>query len=520
MATIDQAQLGIDLEELENIRADRPLPKPLVPAHQAPAPAVETAAPQRIPGRNNPPANYFRAVLWQGLKTTAPLVGADLLALFTSGFVADLSLRVLNPSVSPVLAHMGFVVLLLIVCAYWICGLYSSIGVNPVLELRQLIQINSIGFVAAAAGGMLAQPLPVWCLLCWLASIALVPFFRATARRWCSTSDWWGHPTLIINCGKCADAVSLALLRAPTSGFRPIAVTSPQGECRSTFLPVVNDPAALETLVRARTIRYAVVCAPDLPGTALNDIFNRYTPLIPHLIVLSDAPDLPNLWGTSRSCGRLSGTEMRNGRMLPSLWVVKRIIDVAVAGAALFMSMPLLAAIALAVKLTSRGPIFYGHSRIGMSGRWFMAWKFRTMHPNSDQVLREYLQKHPEAREEWDRDHKLKHDPRVTPIGQILRKSSLDELPQVWNVLRGEMSLVGPRPIVATEVCKYGNVFKKYSAVKPGITGMWQVSGRSEISYDERVRLDEFYIANWSPWLDVYILAKTIVVLMRRRGAY
>jgi Undecaprenyl-phosphate galactose phosphotransferase WbaP len=177
-------------------------------------------------------------------------------------------------------------------------------------------------------------------------------------------------------------------------------------------------------------------------------------------------------------------------------------------------------AIALAIKLTSDGPILFGHRRLGFQGRWFSAWKFRTMHPNGDSVLREYLEQHSEARDEWERDHKLRNDPRITWIGKFLRQSSLDELPQIWNVLRGEMSLVGPRPIVAKEVSKYGNVFKKYAAVKPGITGMWQVSGRNEVSYEERVKLDEFYIANWSPWLDVFILAKTIIVLIRRDGAY
>ena len=206
--------------------------------------------------------------------------------------------------------------------------------------------------------------------------------------------------------------------------------------------------------------------------------------------------------------------------MLPRLWVVKRMIDVLVAFAALVFGMPLLVLIALAVKLTSRGPLFYGHSRIGYGGQWFMAWKFRTMHPNGDAVLAAHLKKYPKAGEEWERDHKLKNDPRVTPIGKTLRSLSLDELPQLWNVLKGEMSLVGPRPIVATEVVKYGNSFKKYSVVKPGITGMWQVSGRSETTYDERVRLDEYYVANWSPWLDIYILAKTVIILTRRRGAY
>jgi Undecaprenyl-phosphate galactose phosphotransferase WbaP len=285
-------------------------------------------------------------------------------------------------------------------------------------------------------------------------------------------------------------------------------------------MPVVNDAASLELLVWEKGIRYAVICAPELSTSAVGELFAKYAGLIPHLIVLSDTPDLPSLFGSSRSCGRLTGLEMRNRRMLPRLWVLKRIVDVLVSLVALLMSLPALVVIAVGIKLTSHGPLFFGHKRIGYGGDWFKAWKFRTMHPNGDTVLKDYLQKHPEAREEWERDHKLKDDPRVTSIGKILRRLSLDELPQIWNVLKGEMSLVGPRPIVADEVSKYGNVFRKYSAVKPGITGMWQVSGRSEISYDERVRLDEYYVANWSPWLDIFILCKTVIILLRRRGAY
>jgi Undecaprenyl-phosphate galactose phosphotransferase WbaP len=176
--------------------------------------------------------------------------------------------------------------------------------------------------------------------------------------------------------------------------------------------------------------------------------------------------------------------------------------------------------IALVVKLTSPGPIFYAHSRIGRHGKRFKAWKFRTMRKDADLVLREHLARTPAARAEWHRDHKLRDDPRVTRFGKLARRLSLDELPQIWNVLKGDMSLVGPRPIVEDEIWRYGDIFRLYTTVKPGITGMWQVSGRNDIGYTERVLLDQFYIRHWSPWLDVYILAKTIVALLNRSGAY
>ncbi|MCK4830574.1 sugar transferase, partial [bacterium] len=150
----------------------------------------------------------------------------------------------------------------------------------------------------------------------------------------------------------------------------------------------------------------------------------------------------------------------------------------------------------------------------------FKAWKFRTMVPNADQLLAEYLEKDPELREEWETSYKLRRDPRITRVGKILRKLSLDELPQLWNVLVGEMSLVGPRPIISDEIKFYGAVFDMYALVRPGITGLWQVSGRNDSSYEYRVRLDKHYISNWSIWLDLYILALTVKAVFFGKGAY
>jgi lipopolysaccharide/colanic/teichoic acid biosynthesis glycosyltransferase len=142
------------------------------------------------------------------------------------------------------------------------------------------------------------------------------------------------------------------------------------------------------------------------------------------------------------------------------------------------------------------------------------------MYANSDRLLCEHLAHNAVAREEWNRDHKLRDDPRVTPIGKFMRRTSLDEVPQLWNVIRGEMSLVGPRPIVTAEIPRYGDVIRLYVTVKPGLTGLWQVSGRSNLSYRDRVELDQFYVRHWSLWLDTYIIAKTVVALIERDGAH
>ena len=187
---------------------------------------------------------------------------------------------------------------------------------------------------------------------------------------------------------------------------------------------------------------------------------------------------------------------------------------------AVFIS-PLLVYIAYRIKKEDPGPVFFAHTRIGKDGKPFPCYKFRSMVVNSQEMLQKYLAENPAAREEWERDFKLKDDPRVTPIGKFLRSTSLDELPQIFNVLRGEMSLVGPRPVIQEELDKYyGETAKLYCTVKPGITGLWQVSGRSDIGYDERVALDATYIKYRSMWGDIVILWKTIGVVLMKKGAY
>jgi Undecaprenyl-phosphate galactose phosphotransferase WbaP len=176
--------------------------------------------------------------------------------------------------------------------------------------------------------------------------------------------------------------------------------------------------------------------------------------------------------------------------------------------------------LAILIKLDSPGPIFYRQIRIGRFGRKFPVYKFRTMVQNADRVLQDYLDKSPEMRAEWAATHKLKQDPRVTRLGAMLRKSSLDELPQLWNIIIGDMSLVGPRPIVDAEVEKYGNCFQLYIQVRPGLTGLWQVSGRNDTTYERRVELDEYYVRNRSLKLDLQILLKTALVVLKKDGAY
>jgi len=203
----------------------------------------------------------------------------------------------------------------------------------------------------------------------------------------------------------------------------------------------------------------------------------------------------------------------------PAASRVKRLFDFFGAVAMLIALSPVMIMLACLVRRDG-GPAIFGHRRIGSNGETFHCLKFRSMCVDAERRLQEHLANNAEAQAEWARDFKLRDDPRITQLGQFLRRTSLDELPQLINVIRGEMSLVGPRPIVADEVERYGNRFTAYLNCRPGITGLWQVSGRNDVSYSARVRLDSFYATRWSLMKDVFILVRTVSVVFRRSGAY
>ena len=206
----------------------------------------------------------------------------------------------------------------------------------------------------------------------------------------------------------------------------------------------------------------------------------------------------------------------RAARLAP---IAKRAMDIAIAGLALLVAAPFFLIVAALVRADG-GPAFYAHPRVGRGGRIFGCLKFRSMVVDSQARLAALLASDAEARAEWEATRKLRHDPRITRIGRFLRATSLDELPQLLNVLRGEMSLVGPRPLLPREVSEYGEALQLYGQVRPGLTGLWQVSGRSKTTFSERVIYDDWYIKNWSLWTDIAILAKTVRTVLRREGAY
>jgi Undecaprenyl-phosphate galactose phosphotransferase WbaP len=216
----------------------------------------------------------------------------------------------------------------------------------------------------------------------------------------------------------------------------------------------------------------------------------------------------------------LIGIQAQKNQLSPLAAAVKRELDILGALIIGLLAAPIMVLTILWIKLDSPGPVFFSHERLGKDGRTIWIHKFRSMCENAEQALQEYLQLHPEARREWEATQKLCNDPRITRAGEFIRKFSIDELPQLYNVLKGDMSLVGARPIVDAETHHYGDNIDIYKNMRPGVTGLWQVSGRSDTSYSDRVRYDTYYVRNWSVWLDLYVLLRTVYVVLTRDGAY
>ncbi len=278
----------------------------------------------------------------------------------------------------------------------------------------------------------------------------------------------------------------------------------------------------LESVLNEKQYHTAIVA---IDNYSINRIF-FYMEFLQHhisrIIVLPRMTKLPLVNAEIFSSVNHKGLAfaIKNNLLNPVDRVFKEIFDVIVTTVLIILTSPLLLVLFTLVFFATKGKPFFKHQRIGIGGKPFFVYKFKTMRDDAALVLKELLESDPEAKQEWEREFKLKNDPRITKIGKFLRKTSLDELPQLLNVIRGEMSLIGPRPIIEDEVKKYKEYYSYFTAVKPGITGLWQISGRNDVDYDERVQLDVWYVRNWSVEMDITILIKTVVVVLNGKGSY
>ena len=364
----------------------------------------------------------------------------------------------------------------------------------------------------------------LWIITC--SSILLfVPLLRMLTKKILDTLDLWKRDTWIIGNGVNAIEAYKAISSENNLGLVVVGFISSNNDKNPAIDNINNVPVLEKNVSWLDTIdnKTQFIVAVEAHESEIRNRWlrsfmikgYRYVSVIPTLRGMPlDSTDMSFIFSHEVMIFRVQ----QNLAKLSSR-ILKRSFDIIGSTLIIAMISPLLIYISRKVKADG-GPAIYGHERIGKGGRKFKCLKFRSMVINSQEVLSELLASSPEAKAEWDATFKLKEDPRITKIGNFLRRTSLDELPQLFNVLKGEMSLVGPRPIITAELERYNEEVEYYLLSKPGMTGLWQVSGRSDVDYETRVYLDAWYVKNWSMWNDIAILFKTITVVLKRDGAY
>jgi len=418
-------------------------------------------------------------------------------------------------------AVRAFALIPIFMVLYYACDLYPGICVSPVDEIRQVFLANSCAcFVISllfVLHGLTRLEL-VGVASCCTACFA-VPFGRRAARAAASQFPWWGYAVAVFGSGHAAISLLRKLKTQPFLGLRPVAlITDRITACQIDGVRVFSAEQLQRVL--SSGVKHALVAAPELSQAEFAEVLEKSQYAFPHVIII---PSSHVLWRTGAYTRDLMGTvglQVRNNLLNPGSRVAKRIIDLVLCALLTPIVLPLIALLCIMIAIESGFPVFYSQERLGQQASKFRIWKFRSMVRNAGEVLKDTLAHNERLREEWKQNQKLRNDPRITKIGKLLRKTSLDELPQFWNVIRGEMSLVGPRPIVQDEVVKYKEAYGIYTKTTPGVTGLWQVSGRNHTTYAERIAYDTFYVRNWSVWMDIYVLARTVKVIVTGAGAY
>ncbi len=363
----------------------------------------------------------------------------------------------------------------------------------------------------------------LWWLLVWILAVGMVVWGRVLTRWLLKKMGLWIRPTIIIGHGENAIEAAIALESEPRMGFEvagyvDVDEPSPRLKYKGQTLQSLHQ---LERLADQPGIQWVIALEHSQSEQREHWLRTLTQWGATDISVIPAMRGVP-LYGTDMShffSHEVALLRVRNNLRRWPARLTKRLFDFCVAALLLVILSPLMLVIALLLMLEG-GSVLFSHQRIGKNNRKFDCYKFRSMVPNAEQQLQQLLQHNPLLKAQWDKEHKLKDDPRISRIGAFLRRTSLDELPQLLNVLKSEMSLVGPRPIVHEELQKYGLEKSYYLMVRPGMTGLWQVSGRNDVDYETRVYLDAWYVKNWSLWYDLAILFKTIKVVFAKRGAY
>jgi Undecaprenyl-phosphate galactose phosphotransferase WbaP len=457
--------------------------------------------------------------------TLSCLVVSDVVAL-ASALLAGSLLRnlIIRPPVLPtVKANAAALVVLL--CGMLAGGLYPGVNLNPVEELRKCANSITLGVFTLWSATFflhdLSQSRLVYALA-YVFALLLIPLSRSFVRSSFASCSWWGSAVAILGYGVTGKQLHYALLNNPRIGLKPVAILD-DDSAKYIDLDrrlIVGRLSKCAEIAKSERIPYGIICMPGLSREELLNLVDEYGQCFGHLIVIPNLMGITSLGTSAREVAGIVGLEIRHPLRRSSSRLIKRGLDLALTLALALPVATVIAIFGILVTLGDGGQMFYASERIGRGGKPFKVWKLRSMMADGEDVLRRYLSENPSEERQWRANQKLSFDPRVTRIGALIRKLSIDELPQFWNILIGDMSMVGPRPILESQVHLYGKSFELYKTVRPGMTGLWQVSGRNHLTFAQRVNLDKYVIQNWSLWLDLYLLSRTVSVVLSAHGAY
>ena len=389
----------------------------------------------------------------------------------------------------------------------WKCTFFASLAIFTILFIGKQGARFSRGLIMSM----------------FFLSFILLPIIRPFVKKLIYSLGLMKRKVLIIGAGNTGRLALSALKNEPNLGYEVAGfiddIETNPGSIEGVKIHRGIDK--VERYIKRCGIQDIVIAKPDLEKKRLMNIINRIQHKVENTLFIPDLAGIAVLGTELRHFfhEQTMVIEIKNNLERLSNYIMKRVFDYSIAIMLFPLLMILIIVISLIIRLTSKGPAIFKQERIGKNGKTFICYKFRTMYIDAEERLKEILESDPEARAEWEKHWKLKNDPRVTRVGRFLRKTSLDELPQIFNVLKGEMSLVGPRPYLPRErdfLKEFGEVIL---SVPPGITGLWQTSGRSEKTYQERLILDSWYVRNWNLWLDIVILLKTVGVVFEGDGA-
>jgi Undecaprenyl-phosphate galactose phosphotransferase WbaP len=408
---------------------------------------------------------------------------------------------------------------------FQVFNLYPGISMAPAEELKNFTTASLIAFGGIIISRYIEDREFDVISIAFIISIFFSTYILLVCRS-CTHSilkklKMKGIPAVIFGSGPTGRLVVDRLLTGRRVGYIPVLILDEDSASGDFYkeIPIIHNTGLGHEIVEMFNIKMAIIAMPKLQQKEFARLINHSISSFRYSVLIPDFFSSSNIWMSVRDFDGVLG--LATSHRLKMFWNlgIKRFTDMAITVTGGIVILPLLLFIALLIKLTSPGPVLYKHYRLGLNGKTIGVYKFRSMVIDADERLKNLLE-NPDIRKEWESNRKIKNDPRITPIGNFLRRTSLDEFPQLLNVLRGDMSLIGPRPVTKEEVGKYGEDFTRIFSVKPGMSGLWQVSGRSDTDYHDRVAYDTYYLQSWSMWLDLWVLYKTFGVVIKGKGSY